>query len=156
MLSGFVFATLLQEYIIFALLLIIMFKINYDALGIAASVACAIHCAVLPLVLTSLPVLGTNIIDNPGFEYLMIIIALAIGSYSLWHGYRKHHHRLLPLLLFFSGMALLFMKQAWHTYQLWFLIPAVALIVSAHLLNHRYCRKANHCHSSDCGHEELI
>ncbi|MDX2047179.1 MAG: MerC domain-containing protein, partial [Chitinophagaceae bacterium] len=56
-----------------------MFKINYDALGIAASVACAIHCAVLPLVLTSLPVLGTNIIDNPGFEYLMIIIALAIG-----------------------------------------------------------------------------
>ena len=30
-------------------------KINWDALGIATSLACAIHCAVLPLLLTSLP-----------------------------------------------------------------------------------------------------
>ena len=45
-----------------------MFKINYDALGIATSLACAIHCAILPLVLTSLPVLGVNIIHNIPFE----------------------------------------------------------------------------------------
>ncbi|MEY3186772.1 MAG: hypothetical protein RL675_596, partial [Bacteroidota bacterium] len=50
-----------------------MFKINYDALGIAASVACAIHCALLPLVLSSLPVLGVNIINNIWFEMLMIL-----------------------------------------------------------------------------------
>ena len=49
-----------------------MFKINYDALGIAASVACAIHCAVLPLVITSLPILGINIINNFWFEIFYI------------------------------------------------------------------------------------
>ena len=39
------------------------FKINWDAFGIAASVACAIHCAVLPLILSSLPLFGINIIE---------------------------------------------------------------------------------------------
>ena len=40
-------------------------KINWDALGITASLACAIHCALLPLFFTSLPILGINIIENP-------------------------------------------------------------------------------------------
>ncbi len=133
-----------------------MFRINYDALGIAASVACAIHCAVLPLVLTSLPLFGMNIIGNSGFEYFMIILALAIGSYSLWHGYRKHHHRALPLFLFLAGITLLFLKQLWHNFQLWLLVPAIVSIISAHFYNYRFCRKANHCHINDCNHKELI
>src|SRR5262245_11552622 len=112
-----------------------MFKINYDALGIAASMACAIHCAILPLVLTSLPLFGINIIGNEGFEYFMIVLAFAIGSYSLWHGYRKHHHKWMPLLIFFSGMVLLLFKQIWHAYHLWFLLPAIIAIVSGHYTN---------------------
>jgi hypothetical protein len=91
-----------------------MFKINYDALGIAASVACAIHCALLPLVLTSLPILGVNIINNIWFELLMIMIALVIGIYSLMHGFRKHHHKKLPIAIFISGMILLVLKQVLH------------------------------------------
>jgi len=129
-----------------------MFRINYDALGIAASVACAIHCAVLPLILTSLPIFGTNIIDHSGFEYTMILLAMGIGYYSLWHGYKKHHHSPIPALVFSSGIILLFLKQAYHDHQLIFLIPAVMAIVAAHLLNYKLCRKANHCHAGDCSH----
>jgi ABC-type iron transport system FetAB permease component len=129
-----------------------MFKINYDALGIAASVACAIHCALLPLVLTSLPILGVNIINNIWFELLMILIALVIGIYSLMHGFRKHHHKKLPIAIFISGMILLVLKQVLHAQQMWFLIPAVVLIISAHYLNYTDCRKAAHCHTDDCTH----
>ena len=129
-----------------------MLRINYDALGIAASLACAIHCAILPLVLTSLPVLGVYIIDNLGFELFMILVAVVIGFYSLWHGYRKHHRSPVPYLLFGAGIILLFLKQAYHTHQLFFLAPAVALIVSAHLINYRLCRKIGVCHGS-CKHE---
>ena len=57
-------------------------KINWDALGISASLACAIHCALLPLFMTSLPLFGVNIIHNPLFEALMILLALAIGRNS--------------------------------------------------------------------------
>ena len=70
-------------------------KLNWDGLGIATSIACAIHCAVLPLILTSLPLFGVNIIHNLFFEWTMIAIAFIVGSYSLFHGYIKHHHSFL-------------------------------------------------------------
>ena len=120
-------------------------KVNWDALGITASVACAIHCALLPLVLTSLPVFGMEIIDNAGFEIMMIIIAAAIGAYSLLHGYRKHHRQLTPLLIFSAGVLFLCAKQVWHQQQLWLLPPAVFLIVTSHYLNYRSCKKPVHC-----------
>ena len=129
-----------------------MFKINYDALGIAASVACAIHCALLPLVLTSLPILGVNIINNYWFEFVMILLSLVIGIYSLRHGFKKHHHRKLPIIVFSSGIVLLLLKQVFHAQQLWFLVPAMLLVVTAHYINYRDCRKADHCHADDCTH----
>jgi hypothetical protein len=128
------------------------YKINWDALGIATSVACAIHCAVLPLLLTSLPVFGVNIVENAGFEFLMIALAFAIGLYALYHGFRKHHRKILPVLLFSAGISFLLAKQCWLKWHLWFLIPAVILIVTAHYINYLYCRKANRCHTSDCKH----
>ncbi len=129
-----------------------MFKINYDALGIAASIACAIHCALLPLILTSLPILGINIINNLYFEIGMILLAMIIGIYSLNHGFKKHHHKKLPIIIFIVGMILLIIKQIYHQYQIWFLIPAVVLIVSAHFINYRKCQQAAHCHTDDCNH----
>jgi hypothetical protein len=127
-------------------------KINLDALGIGTSIACAIHCALLPLFLTSLPILGWDIIENEVFEYIMIFLALIIGSISLWHGYRKHHHSLRPLVVFGVGMVLLFAKQVWHGYQYWILPVAVVLIVTAHVMNFRFCRVHNHAHADDCDH----
>ena len=129
-----------------------MFKINYDALGIAASVACAIHCAVLPLIMSSLPILGINIINNFWFEIFMIVLAMGIGLHSLTHGFKKHHHRVLPIIVFIIGISLLLVKQIFHQYQIWFLVPAVILIVSAHYINYRQCRIADHCHNDDCKH----
>ena len=129
-----------------------MFKINYDALGITASLACAIHCAVLPLLMTSLPVFGINIINNYFFEYGMISLAFVIGIFALYHGYKEHHHRLLPILLFSGGISFLLLKEWFHQYHVWLLIPAVLLIVFAHYLNYRLCRKAAHCHADDCNH----
>ncbi len=131
-------------------------KINWDVLGISASLACAIHCALLPLFLSSLPLFGINIIHNIAFEVGMIILALAIGSYSLWHGYRKHHHSFLPLSLFFSGFIFLVLKQFFVLYETWLLIPAVILIISAHYFNYRLCRAHHHGHTDDCDHEKIL
>jgi hypothetical protein len=128
------------------------FRINWDALGISASVACAIHCAVLPLFMSSLPLFGVNIIENTAFEYVMIGIAFLIGTYSLQHGKKKHHHSWLPMVVFSIGMLLLVAKMIWHTWHLLILVPAVISIVSAHWLNYTMCRKHNHAHSDDCDH----
>ncbi len=60
------FATKLQNVLVLPYLCI-MNRINWDAWGVATSLACAIHCAVLPLLLSSLPVFGINIIENEPF-----------------------------------------------------------------------------------------
>ena len=126
--------------------------VNWDAVGITATLACAIHCALLPLLLTSLPLFGVNIIHNTWFELGMIAIAFMVGGYSLWHGRLKHHHKWQPLLIFIAGMIFLVIKQFFADYEGWLLIPAVLFIVSGHLLNWRLCRKAKHCHATDCNH----
>jgi uncharacterized membrane protein YoaK (UPF0700 family) len=128
------------------------FKINWDAFGIAASVACAIHCAVLPLILSSLPLLGINIIENQGFEFIMIALAFIVGVYSLYHGRKKHHHSYYPMLLFAAGISLLFIKSMLHSHNLMLLLPAVSLVVIAHYVNYKLCRIHNHAHADDCNH----
>lgn len=118
-----------------------MTRINFDALGIGISIACAIHCAVLPLLVTALPVFGANIVDHAGFEYLMIGAAALVGMISLWHGYRKHHRQPWPSLMFMSGILLLVSKNLYSSSELFLLIPAVLLIISAHWINYRLSRK---------------
>ncbi|HEY6504736.1 MAG TPA: MerC domain-containing protein [Chitinophagaceae bacterium] len=127
-------------------------RINWDALGITASLACAIHCALLPLFLTSLPLFGVNIIHNLFFEAGMVVLAFGIGSYSFFHGYRRHHHNPLPFTLFGLGIILLVLKLFFIQYESWLLIPAVTLIILAHGLNCRFCRVHNHAHADDCAH----
>jgi len=115
-------------------------KINWDALGITTSILCAIHCVCLPLLVASLPVLGVNVVHNLLFEYGMIGLAFGIGTWALSHGFRRHHRRFTPWLLFTAGMLLLIAKQLWHQYELRLLPFAVILIIAAHLLNYRLSR----------------
>lgn len=127
-------------------------QINWNALGVSAAVACAIHCALLPLFITALPLFGVNILENIYFEIGMITVAFVIGGLTLTHGYRKHHHKLSPLFLFIAGMILLSIKHFFIEYILWLVIPSSILIISAYYLNWKFCRLAKHCHSSDCNH----
>lgn len=150
--NNILFATSLHMYRSDPYLCAMSLRINWDAVGITASVACAIHCAVLPMMLSSLPIFGINIVDNVAFEYFMILLALCIGCYSLWHGYRKHHHRAGPIIVFCVGIALLFAKQLWHAYQLWLLPLAVGFIITSHLVNYRFCRVHAGNHSEECKH----
>jgi len=127
-------------------------KINWDFLGIGTSLACAIHCALLPLFLNSLPLFGVNIIHHLGFEVFMISLAFGIGAYSFYHGYMKHHHNPVPFTVFTAGFILLVLKQFFLEYESWILIPAVILIITAHIMNFKYCRVHNHAHKEDCNH----
>ncbi|MBX9782741.1 MAG: MerC domain-containing protein [Chitinophagaceae bacterium] len=130
------------------------FRINWEALGIGASLACAIHCAVLPLFMSSLPLFGINIIHNIFVEVLLLGSAFVIGFTTLWHGYKKHHHKKTSLILFCAGMLLFAVNQfvSFPYSKLLFIVPAAALIIAAHFLNHRYCSAAKHCHKDDCNH----
>ena len=127
-------------------------KINWDALGVATSLACAIHCALLPLLFTSLPIFGINVIENIFFEISMVALAFGIGIYALYHGWKKHHHSIVPIIVFLTGFLFLVLKLFFVEYENWLLLPAVIGIVTAHLINFRACKVHNHAHADDCNH----
>lgn len=64
-------------------------------------------------------------------------LAFVIGTGDLWHGFTRHHRRLLPWLLFIGWMKGLIAKEIWPGLELVFLPVAVILVVSAHVLNYR-------------------
>lgn len=117
-------------------------KLNWDAFGIITSIACAIHCALLPVLVTSLPVFGINIVHNLFFEWGMIALAFLVGSYSLFHGYIKHHRSFVPVLIFTTGFIFLVLKQFFVQYEMPFLLVAVAFIIIAHFYNYRLCHRS--------------
>ena len=130
-------------------------RLNWDGLGIATSLACAIHCALLPLLLTTLPLFGINILHNKSFEWLMIGIAITVGIYALYHGYIKHHKSITPLILFFTGAGFLIAKQFSAAYEYGFLYIAVTLIIAAHYSNYRLCTRSK-CNSPHHSHSQKL
>ena len=129
------------KYLIFVASFIMNIKLNWDALGIGTSILCAIHCALLPVLVTSLPVFGINIVHNLIFEWGMIALAFVVGSYSLFHGYIKHHRSIKPVLIFSVGFIFLILKQFFTQFEIPLLFVAVACIISAHYYNYRLCHR---------------
>ncbi len=121
-------------------------KLNWDGVGIATSILCAIHCGLLPLVIPILPLFGVNIVHNLFFEWGMILLAFIVGIYSLVHGYIKHHHSLKAIYIFMIGFLFLVLKQFFFDFQYWLLSIAVLCIISAHFINYRYCVRSK-CNS---------
>jgi len=115
-----------------------------DHLGMTASIACAIHCAALPLVITALPLLGLEFLASAGVEIFMICLSLIVGMYSLRISYPKHR-KVLPVLVLVTGFLLI---AAGH----FVFEPLEALIVplggftiaAAHLINWKYGRRCKH------------
>lgn len=117
-------------------------KLNYDRLGIFTSIACAVHCTLLPLLVSTLPFLGINIPEHKGIEWTMIFLALLFGTLPLYHGYRQHHHKLAPLVLFGIGFTFLVLNQLVAERFVYLFIPLSAIaIITAHSLNLAYSRK---------------
>ncbi len=117
-------------------------KLNWDAMGIATSILCAIHCALLPVLVTTLPVFGIDIVENAVFEWGMVVLAFVVGVYSLYHGFIKHHRNYTPIYIFGVGFFFLVIKQFFKQYEYLLLAVAVLLIIVAHYHNYRLCNKS--------------
>jgi hypothetical protein len=96
----------------------------------------------LPVIAPMLPLLGISVGHNGIFEWSMIGIAFVVGSYSLYHGYIKHHRHLTPAILFSIGFVFLITKQFFLSLETIFLTLAVIFIISAHYKNYRLSQKS--------------
>ena len=115
-------------------------RADMDRIGMIASTLCAIHCAVVPILLTSLPLIGLGFLANRWFEWGMIVFALVVGIGSLAYSFFNTHRRVTPLILFLVGFIYVVGGHLWlHGWKEAVVVPLGGLsIVTAHFINRRY------------------
>ncbi len=122
------------------------FKINLDKIGFSASFLCAIHCAFLPMIITTLSLSQLEFLTNPLIELGIILFSIIIGTASLLPGYLKHHKKISPVIFIVLGFMIilgghLFVDESFEH----IVTPFGAMLVAfAHILNWKYF--SNHQH----------
>lgn len=126
-----------------------------DAFGAAGSIVCAVHCALLPLLIAVLPSLGIAVWLGDGFERGFVVFATLLGVFSLVWGYRRHRAvRALGLLV--PGLAALWAGVLYLPLHESVVPHAVAMTLGgtlvglAHLVNLRL--NHGHVHDATCTH----
>jgi hypothetical protein len=117
-----------------------------DNAGMTASILCAIHCAIVPLLITMLPLAGLGFLANPLIEWSMIIFALCVGTYAIGLSYFRTHHKPLPAILLITGFLVIIAGHVFvHDWHEAIVVPIGGfLIATSHFFNYRYSAK---CHS---------
>jgi hypothetical protein len=124
-----------------------------DSLGTAGAALCAVHCALLPIALALLPVLGLGVLASRSFEVGFVLFATALATASLWHGYRHHraYHAFLwlvpGLLLLYAGVFVPALHESVLAHAIIMSVGG-SLVALAHLANMRLSR--GHVHPSKC------
>lgn len=116
-------------------------KSKLDWIGMGTSALCSVHCVVLPLLVSNLPVAGINLLENFWLEAAMICVALIVGTISFYQGCFKKHKNKMPLVLFVVGFVVLLFNQLEENNLL--ILSASFLIILAHSWNYRLLRKYN-------------
>lgn len=126
-----------------------------DRIGATGSLLCAIHCALLPLVIAVLPSLGVAAWLGSGFEEGFVLFATALGLFSMVWGYRRHR-AVQALSLMIPGLAVLWFGVLYQPLHQSLIPHAIAmtfggtLVGLAHLANLRLNHV--HVHDASCAH----
>ena len=118
-----------------------------DHIGITASTICAIHCAIMPIAITFLPLLGLNFLSNEWVELTMLSISLIVGMVALGTAYFMVHQNIVPILYFLLGCVFVLIGHLSESNELEpILLPfGGVLFVVAHYLNYK-SGKTKHIH----------
>ena len=61
-----------------------------DRLGATGSLLCALHCALLPVLIALLPSMGFAGLMGDGIEEGFVLFASLLGLFTIVQGYRRH------------------------------------------------------------------
>lgn len=127
-----------------------MIKTQAGKISAFASIACAIHCMVLPVLMPLLPVMGLSFLANETFELIVILFAISIAAFSLFMAFFKYHQKLYPLYLLSLGAFLMIFRNSWgDKVEIYVLFAGAIILAGANYLNHRLCHscpKHHHDH----------
>lgn len=106
-----------------------------DVLGFSASFLCAVHCLLMPLILSFGLVGGLGWLESPVVEWTFIISTLIMASWSLFGSLPRHRNK-RPIFIAALGFAILFgIHLLEHHIGHYFAAIGGVLIAYAHYLN---------------------
>lgn len=122
-----------------------------DRVGVWASLACALHCALLPVVILLLPTLGLGLVGGLDVDQVFVVFATLLGVVTLTLGYRRHRDASAWALLL-AGLVLVWISTftSLHTHSLWhtgMMVVGGLLIAAAHLANIRLTALFGSCNT---------
>ena len=120
-----------------------------DKAGATSSSLCAIHCAIMPLIITFLPLIGLGWLASEWVEWVLFASSAIIGASSLCMGYNQHGSksalRTLAIGLSILALGRLGDMHHWGPYYVVLLIIGGFTIAGSHYLNHKLCKSCHTC-----------
>ena len=118
------------------------FKFDIDVLGMSASLLCAVHCALVPLVLTFGLLGGLSFLADPVWDVLFIGLSFIIAIAALLNGYLKHHRNIIPINIAIAGFVAIAVGHFAHLGLMSDILSVIGglLVAYSHLINYRACR----------------
>lgn len=113
------------------------------------ALACAIHCAAMPMLISVLPLIGMQFLASHLMEGLLLAFGIGTGAYGIVRTYLQHRRESLPLTVFGIGTLLVAVGYFFAPESVEpFVVSGGALtIAAAQVLNIRLSRKcADHQH----------
>ena len=112
------------------------------------SLACAIHCAAMPMIISVLPLIGMQFLASHLLEGVMLAFGVGFGAYGVLRAYFDQHRELRPVVALAVGTALIalgffFAPESMEP----FVVSAGAIAIAvAQVLNMRASKRCAHDH----------
>ncbi len=112
-----------------------------DNTGACLSLACALHCMTMPLLIIVLPLIGLSFLATERAELVLITGAVALAIGSLAWGVR-HHRSWRALLILIVALAFIVTSRTAveGSFEVVFYSIGGILLASAHLVNRHLCK----------------
>jgi drug/metabolite transporter (DMT)-like permease len=126
------------------------YKSRLDTIGIFVASLCILHCIALPLLLTTVPLWGFELLENMYIEIATLLTAFFAGGWAIFRGYKKIHRNISIPLLFISGLMLMVVADFLGNEFLEMPVKGIGavLVITAHVTNWRKCRTHMACAST--------
>ncbi len=107
-----------------------------DKIAIISAVCCALHCALLPILIGFTALAGLAIFKNPWIEYAFIISGILMAYFSLSRSLKQHHNH-TPATMATIGVIILLISrlEIVHEVETIFTVSGALFLVIAHVKN---------------------
>jgi hypothetical protein len=119
-------------------------------IGVSSSLLCLIHCLAMPLILLVFPTLLHLDLSSIDSFWEFVFVGLSVTSVlTIINVHKTHNHFSAALPIAFIGVLNLTISLYLnHKFAIYFMMTGSLMILVAHLLNYRLCRRHENCSHS--------